>query len=124
MVFAAALMVAVGVTAFTQDGSAQPPGRVGGEIAWRLMTDTNGAMLAREAFTKRLDQAIASGIVAPVERESIVQMYDWYQSGNTSGPSAFNRGRFGNGATPGGGRMGGRWGGGSYGWGGNGCGWW
>jgi len=128
-VLVAALSVAAAAGAFAQDasGQAQNWGRMpgwgmhgwggGGEITWRLMTDQNGNLLARDAFIERLDQAVASGLVAATEKAWIVQMYDLQQSGNAAAPNGFSRGRFGGG--PGYGPRAGSWGG----RGGFGCGW-
>jgi len=121
MIFAAAVSVAATAGVFAQDASGQAPnwGRMpgwgggGGGIMWRLMTDQNGNLLARDAFIERLDQAVAGGLVADTEKAWIVQMYDRHQSGNAIAPNGFDRGRFGGGPSygPRGGRQGGRMGG-------------
>lgn len=119
-VLVAALAAGMAATAFAQTPPQQGPGggwgRGGGSgfggLMWRLMLDENGALLDREVFEQRLNQALASGIINAWERERMQAIYEWRQQFDpeTVPGGRFGRGGFGPGSGGGWGRGGGGWG--------------
>jgi len=120
-VLVAALAAGMAATAFAQTPPQQGPGggwgRGGGGsgfggLMWRLMLDENGALLDREVFEQRLNQALASGIINAWERERMQAIYEWRQQFDpeTVPGGRFGRGGFGPGSGGGWGRGGGGWG--------------
>jgi len=77
-------------------------------MMWRLMLDETSNLLSIEAFTERLNQAAAAGIITDWERERVQAMHEWHRSRPEAAPGGFGFGRgdrFGNGR----GRRGKRW---------------